>query len=104
MHNVHLRYNIINNNTVHGAIRFYDTGAGDPKHISKIAYLFDSRMKEIANGGRVKSRDKVAILAALSIASELVESKDASDETGGSVTNRVNGFITQLEEALADKS
>ncbi|MCK4631653.1 MAG: cell division protein ZapA [candidate division Zixibacteria bacterium] len=90
-------------------VRIYDedypiTGAGDPKHISKIANLVDSRMKEIADGGRVKSRDKVAILAALSIASELVESRDALDETGGSVDNRVSGIITQLEEALADQS
>ena len=90
-------------------VKIYDedypiTGAGDPKHISKVADLVDSRMKEIADGGRVKSRDKVAILAALSIASELCECRDALDETGGSIDSRVNSFIAQLEKALSDQS
>jgi cell division protein ZapA len=78
------------------------TGVDDPAYISKIADLVDSRMKDIAAGSRVKSRDKVAILTAMSMASELHEKSELLDSSGGQVNRRVDHIISQLEQALSD--
>ena len=79
------------------------TGADDPAYISKIADLVDSRMKDIAAGSRVKSRDKVAILTAMSMASELYEKTELLDSSGGKANHRVDRIISQLEQALSDQ-
>ncbi len=79
------------------------TGADDPAYISKIADLVDSRMKDIAASSRVKSRDKVAILTAMSMASELYEKTELLDSSGGKVSQKVERIISQLEQALSDR-
>ena len=79
------------------------TGADDPAYISKIADLVDSRMKDIAASSRVKSRDKVAILTAMSMASELYEKTELLDSSGGKVSLKVERIIIQLEQALSDR-
>ena len=79
------------------------TGADDPAYISKIADLVDSRMKDIAASSRVKSRDKVAILTAMSMASELYEKTELLDSSGGQVSHKVERIISQLEQALSDR-
>ncbi|MDH4157583.1 MAG: cell division protein ZapA [candidate division Zixibacteria bacterium] len=79
------------------------TGADDPAYISKIADLVDSRMKDIAAGSRVKSRDKVAILTAMSMASELYEKTELLDSSDGQVSDKVDRIISQLEQALSDR-
>ena len=43
-------------------------GSADQAYISRIADYVDSKMKETAKNSQIKSRDKVAILAAMSIA------------------------------------
>jgi cell division protein ZapA len=80
------------------------TGVEDPAYISKIAELVDSRMRDVAANSRVKSRDKVAILAALSMASELYEKAEILDSTNGRVDGRVERMITRLDEALSGQS
>ena len=45
------------------------TGVTDPSYISRVADFVDARMKEAAGGSRVHSRDRIAILAAMSLAS-----------------------------------
>ncbi len=80
------------------------TGGADPQHISRIADLVDSRMKEVAQMSRAQSRDKVAILAAMSMASEL---QDQSDELSVADTRfgpRLDALISKLDAALTNDS
>ena len=56
------------------------TGLDDPAYISKVADFVDARMQEIARQSRTRARDKVAILTALSLASELLEQSDKLEE------------------------
>ncbi len=76
------------------------TGVSDPGYISRIADIVDSRMKDVANGSRVKSRDKVAILAAMSIASELYEKTDDLTGSRGEMNKTVDRIIEQMDKAL----
>lgn len=78
------------------------TGAGDPAHISKIADFVDSRMQEIARQSRIKARDKVAILAALSLASELLEKKESVSLSRREQEAKLSDLLNQLDAALTD--
>jgi cell division protein ZapA len=76
------------------------TGFGDPAYISRVADFVDARMQDIARQSRTNARDKIAILTALSLASELLEQSDklerATSDNGASLDN----LLKQLDSAL----
>ena len=76
------------------------TGVSDPTYISKIADLVDTRMKETAKSSRVAARDKVAILAAMSIASELYENKESSVITTSGIDSQIDSLIVRIDNLL----
>lgn len=76
------------------------TGITDPSYISKIADIVDTRMKETAKASRVASRDKVAILAAMSIASELYEKKDSTDTMSKSMNSKIDSLLVKIDRAM----
>ena len=77
------------------------TGAIDPEHVAKVADYVDSKMQEAAKGSRIQARDKVAILAAMSIASELLEKNQQLDIVVRDADPILDGLLTRLDEALA---
>ncbi|HKK19860.1 MAG TPA: cell division protein ZapA [candidate division Zixibacteria bacterium] len=79
-------------------------GGSDPSYISRVADFVDSKMKETARSSRVAARDKVAILAAMSIASELYENKDRLDESQAHLGDRIDSMIERLDRALAERA
>ena len=78
------------------------TGVSDPAYISRIADIVDSRMREAARVSRSQARDKVAILAAMSLASELEEKSETLNSTDGSHQARIQALLDKIESALAD--
>ncbi|MBD3258911.1 cell division protein ZapA [candidate division GN15 bacterium] len=77
-------------------------GSGDPAYISRIADLVDSRMQEVSERSQTKARDKVAILAALSLASELYEKSEKLKSMSDSSDTTIERVLTQLDQALVD--
>jgi len=80
------------------------TGASDPDHIRRVADFVDTRMREIAQISRSKARDKVAILTALSIASELVEKRDQLNNVETDHSNSVDSLLNRLDAALGGET
>jgi cell division protein ZapA len=78
------------------------TGAGDPAYISRIARIVDTRMRQVAKSTRTKGLDKVAILTAMSFASELQEKSEELDTSQASSTQRLDRLLSGLEHVLAD--
>jgi cell division protein ZapA len=76
-------------------------GSEDPGYISRIADLVDSRMKEIAATSRCKTKDKLAILTALSFASELCEKSEDLSGYEDKFSSRIDKIVTNLEDTLA---
>ena len=72
------------------------TAANDPEYISRVADLVDSRMKEISTASRSQARDKLAILTALSFASELAE----KDEDLNSIEKDYSARLDMIESNL----
>ena len=79
-------------------------GANDPSYISRVADFVDSRMKETARSSRVAARDKVAILAAMSIASQLYENRDQLQQSQAHLGHHIDSMIERLDRALADRA
>ena len=78
-------------------------GAGDPAYISQVALIVDSRMREVAQSTRTRARDKVAILTAMSFASELMEKSEELDSTQSTTTGRLDRLLDGLDKALTDE-
>lgn len=79
-------------------------GGSDPSYISRVADFVDSRMKETARNGRIVARDKVAILAAMSIASELYENKDQLGKSQARFGDDIDSMIERLDRALSKRA
>ncbi len=77
------------------------TGWCDEARMNQIARLVDERMGETARSTGVRARDKVAILAALSLASELLEATEGQRSGDGPVSSRLDSVLTRLDKALA---
>jgi cell division protein ZapA (FtsZ GTPase activity inhibitor) len=80
------------------------TAPNDPAYIARIADFVDCRMKELAKISRTKAKDKLAILTALSIASELLEKSETVNGLEEQYSARIDRLVARLDESLAEFS
>jgi len=80
------------------------TAPNDPAYIARIADFVDCRMKELSKISRTKAKDKLAILTALSIASELLEKSETVSGLEVEYSNRIDRLVARLDESLAEFS
>jgi cell division protein ZapA len=64
------------------------------------ARLLDARMREIRQTGRVIGSDRIAVLAALNIANELIQLQRAQGGGETAVTRRLGRLQERIGEAL----
>ena len=76
-------------------------GVNDPAYISRIADYVDAKMREAAENSRVVAKDKVAILAAMSIASELHGERETLQLSGKQHAGRIDDILARLDHALS---
>lgn len=76
------------------------TGFSDPAYMRRVAEFVDGRMRRVAQTSRSKARDKVAVLTALSIASELLEKSEDLGSLRHTVDNRLTDLLGRLDAAL----
>lgn len=76
------------------------TGVTDAAHISRVADFVNARMHDIARNSKVKSKDKIAILAAMSIASELLEKSEQLESTSQSLEIGLDSLLEHLDREL----
>jgi len=67
------------------------------------ARLLDHRMREIRQTGRVIGTDRIAVMAALNIAHELIETRRGSAKTGEETERRLSNLQNRLAEELANQ-
>ena len=78
------------------------TGVTDRSYISKVADYVDAKMKESIQDSRLVSRDRVAILAAMSIASELLECQDKLRLLEESLDLHTSRMLVRLDQAVCE--
>jgi len=75
-------------------------GEGDTSYITDLAAFVDRKMREVSDNTATVDSLKVAILAALNIADEHFQGKDAHQELSRSTTQRLQRLVELLDRAL----
>jgi cell division protein ZapA len=69
--------------------------------------FLDRRMREIRDGGKVVGSERIAVMAALNIAHELLRAKSGSAATSGfdsaAVQRRISAMQTAIDRAMAEQ-
>jgi cell division protein ZapA len=89
------------------AVEIYDQtyylAGEDTEHIRGLAELVDARMRAVAAGGRTVDSLRVAVLAALNLADELLEARKAPGGDARLTTARAASLRGMLDEVLEDE-
>ena len=75
---------------------------GDVEYIREVAGFVDHKMRDMAERTSNKSPSRVAILAALNIADELLTERKKGDSKLSTVEKRTNDIISMLDTKLAE--
>jgi len=79
---------------------------GCPSHerdaLLAAAQYVNGKMREIRDRGRVLGTERVAILAALNIAHELLQNGDQRERQRREVKAQTESFLTRIEKTLAE--
>lgn len=67
------------------------------------ARYLDRQMSEIRDTGKVFGLDRIAVMAALNIANELLSDKGRADAVSGELEDRVKSLNDRISEALAEQ-
>jgi cell division protein ZapA len=71
-----------------------------PGLVAAANYL-DGKMREVRSATRAQGIDRIAVLAALNIAHELLQQKNHTDSHAGAVAQHLQTLRTKLDGALA---
>jgi len=78
---------------------------GEEKALQEAVAYLDGKMSAIRDAGKIRGNDRIAVIAALGIAAELLGSKapagPLSDLTMSEVKQNITAMHTVLDEALA---
>ena len=64
------------------------------------AEVLDAKMREIQNTGRVVGLDRIAVMAALNMANELLSAQARDRKLDGDVSSRLKDISDRVESAL----
>ncbi len=77
---------------------------GEEDALLKAARYLDARMKEIRSGGKVIGTERIAVMAALNIAHELLTREDSADAAASTANKRIRALRERIEIALNDSA
>ena len=77
---------------------------GEEEALLKAARLLDGRMKEIRNSGKVIGTDRIAVMAALNLAHELLNKESSVDAAASAANKRIRAMRERIEIALNDSA
>lgn len=83
--------------------QIYHLAGQDEEHIRLLAALVDARMKAVAAQGRTVDSLRVAVLAALNLADELLEAQQTGDGQTRLTPARAASLRVLLDEVLEEE-
>jgi cell division protein ZapA len=78
-------------------------GEGDTSYITDLAAFVDQKMREVSDHTATVDSLKVAILAALNIADEHFQIKDAQQDQDRGISQRLQRLVELLDRTLPGK-
>jgi cell division protein ZapA len=70
--------------------------------IAAAGYL-DAKMREVRSASRTQGLDRVAVMAALNIAHELLQARQNNESQSGALAQHLQAMRTKLDAALAPR-
>jgi cell division protein ZapA len=88
--------------TVHILDRDYVVACAPEERLGLIeaAQRLDADMRQLRNASRTASLDRIAVLAALNIAHELIQERHRSSQGGNELTRELDALRQKLDSAL----
>lgn len=72
--------------------------------LERAAKELDNRMREIKSGGRIVGMDRIAVMAALNLAFELLHGEPGSTEIEEKISSRIKKLQDDIDSALASSA
>jgi len=69
--------------------------------LQQAAYLLDSKMREIRSSAQATGNERIALMAALNIAYDLITTQKQKDIYLDSISNRIKMLQDKIDETLA---
>lgn len=76
--------------------------AEERESLMRSATYLDDKMRDIRARGRTVGNDNIAIMAALNIAHEMLQSKTSLDRNDKNISARIKSIQSKIESALSD--
>ena len=73
---------------------------GEQDSLLASARFLDEKMREIRTSGRVIGTDRIAVMAALNLAHDLLEQKYSKDDSSKTINKRLRAMQEKIEVAL----
>ena len=80
--------------------QIYHLRGPDPKYLEQLSALVDAKMRAVAKHGTTVDSLRVAVLAALNIADELVTLRQQRDSLSGNIASNIKSRTETLAEML----
>lgn len=77
---------------------------GEEDALIKAARLLDARMREIRGTGKVIGTDRIAVMAALNLAHEVLSQEHTADAAANAANKRIRAMRERIEIALNDSA
>ena len=74
--------------------------ASERKALVDSAELLNSKMREIRDGGKVVGLDRIAVMAALNMANDLILSNSTGSDLQGDAKGKIRAMSERVESAL----
>lgn len=75
-------------------------GENERSELISAADYLDDKMREIRDSGKVVGTDRIAVMAALNIAHELINQSSSNGKGPADVENRIKSIQSKIEDAL----
>jgi len=72
----------------------------EERDLIRSADFLDKKMREIRDSGKIIGTDRIAVMAALNIAHDLLNQQGSKNSSGQAITNRIRGLQSKIEDAL----
>ena len=86
--------------SIDGDEKFFDTAFEERADLLDSAEYLNKKMREIRDTGKVVGADRIAVIAALNMANELLRLRRQDNEIQGNVSGRVKHMRERVEGAL----
>jgi len=75
--------------------------ASERTNLLDSAEILNAKMREIRDGGRVVGLDRIAVMAALNMANDLIQANARDQELEGGISNRLKIISDRVDHVLS---